>query len=213
MNQNKTNIEAFKIIEEMLDKHPALKVTQMDLLDLSNKLISIFDGGGRLFVAGNGGSAADAQHIVAEIMKSFERKQPLSVEDKALFSKLPYGKILAENLERGFPAIALGLNHSLTSAIWNDFREAYMEYAQELWILANEADAFLGISTSGNARNVLYAMVTAKAKGLFVAGLTGNDGGKMKEMADLVICVPASLTREIQEMHRIIYHALCRIIV
>lgn len=205
-------IKADVIIDEMVAKYPALGKTSPALLTFCEKMITLFKRGGRLFIAGNGGSAADAQHIVAELMKSFERKRPLSDKEKALFNGLPDGNKLACHLENGFPAIALGLNHSLTSAIWNDFRESHLEFAQELWVLAKKGDALLGISTSGTAKNVFYAMLTARAKGLYAVSFTGNKPNRLKEIADLALLVPSNWTAEVQQMQAIVYHTFCRIL-
>ena len=203
-------METATVTAEILARHPVLEETIPDFEELCGKLASVFEAGGKLLVAGNGGSAADAQHIVAELMKSFEMKRPRSVESKLELEHLPHGGTLAEHLEPGMPAVALGLNHSLTSAIGNDFEEPHLEYAQELLVLANAGDAMLAISTSGRAKNVLYAMVTARAKGLFVAALTGADPGEMADLADLTLNVPATQTTEVQELHEVIYHGLCR---
>ena len=203
-------METSTVTSEILARHPALEGTIPDLVRLCERMTAIFEAGGKLLVAGNGGSAADAQHIVAELMKSFEAKRPLSGHTAGLLGNLPHGKKLAKNLEAGLPAIALGMNHSLTSAIGNDFEEPHLQYAQELLALGAESDALLGISTSGRARNVLYAMITAKAKGLFIAALTGPNSGEMGEVADLTITVPAQRTTEVQELHEVIYHGMCR---
>jgi D-sedoheptulose 7-phosphate isomerase len=143
-------------------------------------------------------------------MKSFEMKRQRSGRFENRLDDLPHGGTIAKHLEPGLPAVALGLNHSLTSAIGNDFAEPQLEYAQELSVLGNAGDALLAISTSGRAKNVLYTMVVARAKGLFVAALTGADPGEMAELADLTLMMPATRTTEVQELHEVIYHGLCR---
>ncbi|MEJ2582349.1 MAG: SIS domain-containing protein [Acidobacteriota bacterium] len=205
-------METGTVTAEILERNPVLGVTITEFERLCEKLASIFEAGGKLLVAGNGGSAADAQHIVAELMKSFEVERPRSRRLELELKDLPHGDTLAEHLDPGLPAIALGLNHSLTSAIGNDFEEAHLEYAQELSVLANAGDATLAISTSGRAKNVLYTMATARAKGLFVAALTGEDPGEMADLAHLTLSVPATRTAEVQEMHEVIYHGLCRVL-
>ena len=202
-------MKADPAIENLTRKHPDLRPVIPAITELGQRLNTVFDCGGRLFVAGNGGSAADAQHIVGELMKSYQRERQLSEEEQALFNGLPEGNMLAENLETGLPALVLGLNHSLTSAIANDFTERHLEFAQELWILGEERDAFLGISTSGRARNILYAMITAKTKGMYVAALTGSRPSPISDIADLAIRAPSRETAEIQQMHEVIYHCLC----
>jgi len=203
-------METATVTAEILARHPVLEGSIPEFERLCERMAFLFEAGGKLLVAGNGGSAADAQHIAAELMKSFEIKRPRSSPSELELENLPFGSTLAKHLEPGLPAIALGLNHSLTSAIGNDFEEPHLEYAQELMVLGNEGDALLGISTSGRARNVLYAMVAAKAKGLFVAALTGPTPGEMGELADLTISVPAQRTTEVQELHEVIYHGMCR---
>jgi D-sedoheptulose 7-phosphate isomerase len=200
------------VTAEILDRHPVLEETILEFEQLCRKMASIFEAGGKLLVGGNGGSAADAQHIVAELMKSFEVKRPRSGRFEFELEDTPHGNTLAKHLEPGLPAIALGLNHSLTSAIGNDFEASHLEYAQELSVLANPGDALFAISTSGRAKNILYTMVTARAKGLFVVALTGADAGEMAEIADLTISVAATRTAEVQELHEVIYHGLCRVL-
>ena len=203
-------MEITTVTTEILDRHPVLEATIAEFERLCEKTASIFEAGGKLLVAGNGGSAADAQHIVAELMKSFEMKRTRSDLSELQLEHLPHGSTLAKHLDPGLPAVALGLNHSLTSAIGNDFGEPHLEYAQELSVLANAHDALLAISTSGRAKNILYAMVVARAQGLFVAALTGEDPDEMADLADLTLSVPATRTAEVQELHEVIYHGLCR---
>ena len=203
-------METATVAAEILDRHPVLEETMPEFERLCEKIASVFEAGGKLLVAGNGGSAADAQHIVAELVKSFEMKRRQSGWSQFGLEDLRHGSMLARHLEPGLPAVALGLNHSLTSAIGNDFEEPNLEYAQELSVLANEGDALLAISTSGRAKNILYTMVVARAKGLVVIALTGADPGEMAELADLTLSVPATRTAEVQELHEVIYHGLCR---
>jgi D-sedoheptulose 7-phosphate isomerase len=120
--------------------------------------------------------------------------------------------VLADNLEQGLRTIALGLNHSLTSAVGNDFRAPHLEYAQEVSVLGKPGDALLAISTSGRATNVRNAAIAAKAQGLFVAVLTGSQPSELGEIADLVLKVPASRTAAIQERHELLYHAITLIL-
>jgi D-sedoheptulose 7-phosphate isomerase len=203
-------METATVTAEILARRPELEGTVPDFVRLCEGMKAVFEAGGKLLVAGNGGSAADAQHIVAELMKSFERRRPLPDPTAGSLENLPHGKMLARHLEAGLPAISLGMNHSLTSAIGNDFEEPHLEYAQELLVLGSEGDALLAISTSGRARNILYAMVAAQAKGLFVVALTGPTPGEMGELADLTVSVPAQRTTEVQELHEVIYHGMCR---
>lgn len=201
-----------EVVSQMLEIQPDLTETVPDLLHLCEKLAEVFRAGGTLFVAGNGGSAADAQHIAGELMKSFERERPLAEPLRARLAELPHGQLLADNLESGLPTIALGLNHSLTSAVTNDFRAPHLEYAQELSVLGRPGDALLAISTSGHATNVRNAAVAARGRGLFVAVLTGSEPHELGEIADLVLTVPTRITAAVQERHELLYHAMCRIL-
>ena len=160
--------------------------------------------------AGNGGSAADSDHIVGELMKGFVKRRPLPEELKrALAAADPVrGKELAEKLQGALPAIALTNHAALSSAFANDV-DGVLSYAQQVNGYGRTGDVFLGISTSGNAENVMYAAVTARAKGMRVIALTGKTGGKLGAFADISIIVPEQETYKIQELHLPIYHALC----
>jgi D-sedoheptulose 7-phosphate isomerase len=207
-----SKIETQKIIQEMIEKFPILEPAVPSLLEFCQKMIDIYETGGKLLIAGNGGSAADAQHIAGELMKSFERKHPLTEKEKSMFKNWSDGDKIANHIENGLPVIVLGLNHSLTSAISNDYNESYLEFAQELWVSGKKGDAFLGISTSGHAQNIINAIITAKAKGLYTVALTGNKSNPVKDIAEHSICVPSSRTMEVQQMHEIIYHIFCKIL-
>ena len=161
-------------------------------------------------IAGNGGRAADSDHIVGELMKGFVKRRPLSEELKqALAAADPIrGKELAEKLQGALPAIALTNHAALSSAFANDV-DGVLSYAQQVNGYGRAGDVFLGISTSGNAENVMYAAVTARAKGMRVIALTGKTGGKLGAFADISIIVPEQETYKIQELHLPIYHALC----
>jgi D-sedoheptulose 7-phosphate isomerase len=191
-------------------RHPELQSSLSAVSQCVERITEVFQSGGRLFVAGNGGSAADAQHIAAELVKSFEMKRPLDEAQKSLFRQIQGGTELVLNLENGIPAVALGCNPALTSALCNDFQAPHMEFAQELWVCAEKRDVFLGISTSGKARNVLHAMAVSKAKGMLTCALTGPGPNPMSELADFSITVPGCRTADIQELHRALYHAVCR---
>ena len=169
-----------------------------------------YENGGKLLIAGNGGSAADSDHIVGELMKGFVKRRPVSAEfAEALKQADPErGEELAKKLQGGLPAIALTNHTALSSAFANDV-DGMLSYAQQVNGYGKAGDVFLGISTSGNSENVMYAAVTAKAKGLKVVGLTGKTGGKLAKLADVAIIVPEQETYKIQELHLPIYHVLC----
>ncbi|MBN2391368.1 MAG: SIS domain-containing protein [Anaerolineae bacterium] len=174
-----------------------------------NELGRCFTSGGTLFLCGNGGSMADALHISGELLKSYARRRALPERLRDKLASLPDGDLLARNLEPGLRTIVLGANATLSSSVANDMPDRDVGYAQELLALARPGDVLLGISTSGNARNVAYAAQTARALGLTVIGLTGESGGRLAELADIAIRVPATQTDRVQELHIQCYHALC----
>lgn len=201
-----------EIIIDFMERMPALNPIVENLIQSYMLIVNCFDNRGRLFLCGNGGSFADSLHISGEMLKSFQRNRKLKQEDREKFQDLPEGKILADALEYGLPVIVLGLNHSLKSAIENDIPVPNIGFAQELFALGNEKDVLLGISTSGNAQNVTYAMTTARALGMKTIGLTGESGGKLAQVADISIQVPAKATHHVQEFHLQVYHTLCAIV-
>ena len=208
----KQNPDIVAIIIEFMEQNPALGSIIQPLIQSYMLLVDCFDRGGKLFVCGNGGSFADSLHISGEMMKSFQRNRNLTPADRKKFEDLPDGNRLADALEYGFPVIVLGLNHSLKSAVENDIAEPHISFAQELFALGKPGDLLLGISTSGNAKNVSYAVTTAKAIGIKTIGLTGESGGKLAGLVDIAICVPAKSTHQIQELHLRVYHTLCAIV-
>lgn len=199
-------------IEDLINRYPTLKPCKNDIQKAFDALRDCFKSGHKLLVAGNGGSSADAEHIVGELMKGFKKKRNI---DKSLANSLAsldkeVGALLSEKLEQGLPAIALHNHQSLNTAFMNDVHNGgdYL-FAQQVLGYGNKGDVFLGISTSGNAQNIYNAAVTAKAKGLRVVALTGKSGGKLKEISDISIVAPEQETFIIQELHLPIYHALC----
>ncbi len=208
----KQHPDIVQIIIDFMDCKPELKTVINNLIKCYMTIVQCFDHNGKLFLCGNGGSFSDSLHLSAEMLKSFERKRNLIDSDKEKFQNLPDGQVLAEALEYGFPVIVLGLNHSLKSAVENDIPVPYIGFAQELFALGRKGDVLLGISTSGNAKNVTYAVSTAKAIGMKTIGLTGQHGGQIAQMVDIAIRVPANMTNRIQELHLYIYHTLCAMI-
>jgi D-sedoheptulose 7-phosphate isomerase len=171
-------------------------------------MINCFNIRGKLLVCGNGGSAADALHIVGELMKSFVIYRELSDSEKAHFEQAPDREVLTENLHRALSAISLINESSLSTAYANDAAPE-LGFAQQLYGLGNVGDVLFAISTSGNSKNIIYAAETARAVRIKVIGLTGNTGGKLKQFCDECICVPESETFKIQELHLPVYHAIC----
>ena len=196
------------MIEELVKRYPVLESVKGQIEDAYKILETCYEDGGKLLIAGNGGSAADSDHIVGELMKGFVKRRPVSAElAEALKQTDPErGEELAKKLQGGLPAIALTNHAALSSAFANDV-DGMLSYAQQLNGYGKAGDVFLGISTSGNSENVMYAAVTAKAKGLKVVGLTGKTGGKLAKLADVAIIEQE--TYKIQELHLPIYHALC----
>jgi len=201
-----------RIIDRFMRENQSLNSIVEDLIKAYRVINHCFETGGTLFLCGNGGSFADAFHISAELLKSFKKKRPIPEYRKRFFTGLPNGNLIAESLEEGLRVLVLGANHSLSSAVENDNPTRNMAFAQELYSLARQGDVLLGISTSGNAENVFYAAITAKALGLTVILLTGKDGGRISKVSDVTIKVPAEETSRVQELHTIVYHTLCEML-
>ncbi len=203
-------MEEYRYLQELTERYPALKGLEEEIRAAYLVIKESFEAGGKLLVAGNGGSCADAEHIVGELMKSFVKPRPLPEALKeALIREEPMlGGALSEKLQRGLPAIALNSHPGLTSAFLNDV-DGEMAYAQQVLGYGKKGDVFLGITTSGNAKNIRYAAVTAKAMGLRVVGLTGRGGGALAALCDAAVIAPEKETYRIQELHLPIYHALC----
>ena len=201
-----------EILDGMLERRPDLGECVDALLALHSALVASFDAGGKFLVCGNGGSNADAMHIVGELCKSFERKRPIPAAMAEKLKRLPFGDELAVNLEAGLPAIALGFSSALRSAVENDSPLRDIAYAQETCALVKPGDVVMGISTSGNAPNCLMALSTAKAAGAATVSLTGPNGGKMAAFADIAMRAPGGSTKVIQEAHIVLYHTSCALI-
>lgn len=199
-----------KHVDLLLERYPVLASCRESMIDVYFLLEESYKKSGKLLIAGNGGSAADAEHIAGELMKGFKLPRKVSPEfaGKLVLEDEELGKVLAENLQEALPAIALDGHPALSTAYMNDC-EPLLCFAQQVNGYGNEGDVFLGISTSGNSKNVLYAAVTAKAKGMKVIGLTGEKDSKMKEMSDICIQVPQTETYMVQELHLPVYHCLC----
>lgn len=199
-----------EILKELIKRYPELAPIQEKIWDAYKILQECYSTGGKLLIAGNGGSAADAEHMVGELMKAFVKPRKLEEsfisEMKAV--DLSYGEELGRKLQGALPAIAVVDHVALSTAYLNDV-DPLLGFAQQVYGYGQQGDVLLAISTSGNSKNVLYASVVAKAKGMKIVGLTGNTGGKLKGYTDVNICVPQKETYKIQELHLPIYHALC----
>lgn len=190
-------------LDLLIRRYPALAVCRDSIAAAGDALVKAFQSGHRLFVCGNGGSWSDAQHIAGELMKAFTKKRP--VKD-AWTSALP--PEMVAKFERGLPVTVLGGQGAFATAFANDV-DASLIYAQELQAVGQPGDVFLGISTSGNAKNVGAAAKVAKAKGLTVLGLTGRSGGALAPLCGICIRVPEQETYRVQELHLPVYHELC----
>lgn len=172
-----------------------------------------FRRGGKLLVAGNGGSASDSQHIVAELMKGFEKRRALPDERKHALIKVDpiRGRRMGELLQGALCAISLSANTALNTAFANDV-DPILCYAQQVNGYGRKGDILLAISTSGNSENILYASVAARSAGMCVIGFTGENGGKLAAFSDILIRMPETKTSHVQELQLPVYHCWCRML-
>lgn len=201
-----------KYINLLIGRYPALDACKEDIIKAYTVLEECFKNGNKLLIAGNGGSCADAEHIVGELMKGFKlkRKCPEEFAKKLGSIDKDRGAVLAATLQGGLPAIALSGHQALNTAFINDVQGGgLLTYAQQVYGYGMAGDVLLGISTSGNSKNVLNATVVAHAKGIKVIGLTGANGGELATVSDVAIKVPSTETYMIQELHLPVYHTLC----
>lgn len=197
-------------IEMLCHEREELALLRPTLFKGLRLLVKTVRAGGKILICGNGGSAADAEHIVGELMKGFLLPRPLSQADKNRLTEQlgEAGTRLGEMLQGGIPAVSLVAGVALSTAFANDVAAEFM-FAQEVWGLGVKGDLLWGISTSGNSANVNHALRTAKALGLGTLGLTGKGGGEMAALCDVELRVPANETPYVQELHLPVYHALC----
>jgi len=190
-------------LAELFARHPKLTHLGFEIRSAAEMLLNSFREGGNVLIAGNGGSAADAEHWAGELMKGFESRRPLTREQRARLRPE-----LADKLQQAVPCIPLSGFPALRTAVANDIDPA-LEFAQLVMALGRPGSLFIGISTSGNAVNVCAAAEVARAQGLKVLGLTGESGGHLAGLCDLCIRVPATRTLEVQEYHLPVYHTIC----
>lgn len=199
-------------INELIKRYPELIECKEEIKKAYEILVDCFENNHKLLIAGNGGSCSDSEHIVGELMKSFKKKRSLKDELRNNLIEIDesIGNKLIDKIQGSLPSIALDGHQSLNTAFSNDIENGGLfTYAQQINGYGEKGDVFLGITTSGNSENILYAAVMAKAKGMKVIGLTGKSGGKLKNYADVTIRVPAEETFMVQEYHLPIYHCLC----
>ncbi len=194
----------------LISSYPQLEVCKESIKKAYELMEDAYQKGRKLLVSGNGGSASDSEHIVGELMKEFRLKRKVYANQAEILKEIDpeMGTILAENLQGALPAISLTGHSSLTTAFMNDSLPELV-FAQQVNGYGKAGDIYLGISTSGNSKNVLYAAITAKAKNLKVIGLTGQHKSRLMDFADVCICVPETETYKIQELHLPVYHCLC----
>lgn len=204
--KDKTNI----LIDEFFQRYPTLQVCKGEIISSIKRLIEAYLRGNKILTCGNGGSAADAQHIVGELMKGFvlPRKTPSEKRARVLKAVEGQAALFDRNLQDAIPAVSLVGELALDTAFANDVEPAF-GFAQSVYGLGQSGDTLIAISTSGNSKNVLYAAQVAKALGVLVIALTGKDGGKLKSLSDISICVPSKTTHKIQEYHLPVYHIIC----
>ncbi|WP_077328973.1 D-sedoheptulose-7-phosphate isomerase [Virgibacillus siamensis] len=197
-------------IEKLVEKHPELSSCIREIEQAFQLLVSSYRNHGKLLLCGNGGSAADCEHIVGELMKGFTLERPVDLEFRQKLKAVDpsEGDFLADHLQQALPAISLVSQSALITATANDVA-AEMVYAQQVYGYGERQDILIGLSTSGNSVNVINACNVAKALGMKTIGFTGKNGGKMSEICDISINVPWSKTLDIQERHLPIYHTLC----
>lgn len=204
------NAKSRGALETLFEQERTLVVCRRSIEEAFTILEQCYLRGGKVLVCGNGGSAADSEHIVGELMKGFDSPRPLSEGDRHILETAfaAEGTRLADNLQRALPAISLVSQSSLCSAILNDV-SGDMIFAQQVYGYGRSGDVLVGISTSGNAENVIQAARVARAFGLASVGFTGEQGGRLKDLCTVTINVPADGTPRVQEYHQKVYHTLC----
>ena len=200
----------YKHINTLIERYPKLEGVRQSIIDAYLIMEECYENGGKLLIAGNGGSAADSEHIAGELMKRFKIQRPVSDEYAQRLMEIDSerGRELAKNLECSLMAIPLVAHEALSTAYINDV-DGYGVFAQQLFGFGRKGDVFLGISTSGNSKNIMNATVVARASGIKVIGLTGANGGELAMAADAAVKVPETETYMIQELHLPIYHCWC----
>lgn len=194
------------MINELIERYPALNICRDDIELAVNEIINCYKNGGKLLLCGNGGSSSDCDHIVGELMKGFLEKRELT---GGLKEEL--GEEFSSHLQGSLPAISLSSFTGLNSAFANDVDPDFV-YAQSVLGLGKKDDVLIAISTSGNSRNVVNAVKVARALGMKTVSMTGESGGKLREMTDICISVPESETFKVQELHLPVYHAICALV-
>lgn len=199
-----------KQLNLLIERYPILSECSEEIKEAYLLLEDCYNNDGKLLIAGNGGSAADAEHIAGELMKRFQSPRPVSDDFARKLKEIDSirGDYLSKNLEQSLMAVPLVAHEALTTAYINDV-DGHGIFAQQLYGFGRSGDVFLGISTSGNSKNIMSATVVARALGIKIIALTGKDGGELATVADVCIKVPETETYKIQELHLPVYHCLC----
>jgi D-sedoheptulose 7-phosphate isomerase len=200
-------------LDELVSRYPVLTAVRGQVDAAIHALVDCYSAGGKLLVCGNGGSAADSDHIVGELMKGYmsPRRLPAGMRDKLRAADPELGPVLGEKLQGALPAINISAVSAFSTAFGNDVA-GELTFAQATSGYGKAGDVLIGISTSGNAVNVRGALATARALGMRTIGLTGKGGGRMAGLCDILIAVPATRTFEVQELHLPVYHCICAMV-
>jgi len=200
-------------IQQLIQRYPSLEIVKTEISAAFDIFTNSYANGGKLLIAGNGGSASDAEHIAGELMKTFAKKRNLPESFIADIKNVDaeIADYLIPRMQPGLPTIALSGHASLNTACINDI-DGNITFAQQVYGYGKETDVLLAISTSGNSKNVLYAAAVAKAKKLKIIALSGGSGGALKKIADVSIIVPETETYKVQELHLPVYHCLCQML-
>jgi D-sedoheptulose 7-phosphate isomerase len=213
INSETSKMENTIVLDELITRFPVLSGLRSAIEQAADCLIGCYSAGNKLLICGNGGSSSDSDHIAGELLKGFENSRPLTahMKDNLVRVSPENGPLIADKLQAGLPAISLSAHSGLVTAIVND-TDATLIYAQQVIAYGRPGDVLMGLSTSGNAKNVVNAAVTARAAGLTVIGMTGETGGRLRSFSDILINVPEKRTAYVQELHLPVYHALCLIV-
>lgn len=195
-------------LDRLMKDFPQLEPVKASVRKAFEQMRRCYQAGGKVLLCGNGGSAADCEHIAGELMKEFQIRRPISQEFAEKLRKFGANDAMLKNLVGALPAVSLTSHVAFTTAYCNDNDAEYV-FAQQLYALGEEGDILFAITTSGNSSNIMSAAIVAKAMGIKVIALTGREGGEVKTYADVLINVPAQETACVQELHLPIYHALC----
>ncbi len=191
------------IFNELFERYPCLEICRDDINNAFEIIKNCYENGGKILCCGNGGSAADCDHFVGELMKGFLKKRPLSATEKSRFAD----KFIADNLQKGLPAISLCTHSALMTAFENDAVPSLV-FAQQVYAYAKKEDVLLCFSTSGNSENVVFAAEAATAAGINIISVTGERESRLSEKSTVCIRLPETETFKIQELTLPVYHCL-----